>query len=202
LSNFDSANSASGEPVPGTSGTAETMTIDGLAPNTPYYFAVRVADEVLNWSGLSNVPTITLQGESVIPPVDENAPAAVTTMIITNSSTGSVTLKWIEPLSAQTINAYEVRYSSREITDSNVISATKVANIPKPQLAGVTKTVTIKNLIPNKKYYFTVRAIGTQGASPVAKLVCSPRRLPLSLIPGQPAPNYCQPYTPYPKVSK
>jgi N-acetyl-beta-hexosaminidase len=31
------------------------MTVGGLSPNTPYYFAMKPADEVPNWSGISNI---------------------------------------------------------------------------------------------------------------------------------------------------
>jgi len=45
--------------TPQTPGTAESASVPGLAASTTYYFAVQVADEAGNLSGLSNVPSAT-----------------------------------------------------------------------------------------------------------------------------------------------
>jgi formylglycine-generating enzyme required for sulfatase activity len=51
---------ATGEPIPSPAGTVETFTVDGLASGTTYFFALKTADEVPRWSGLSNrVPATT-----------------------------------------------------------------------------------------------------------------------------------------------
>ncbi|HUW82308.1 MAG TPA: Calx-beta domain-containing protein, partial [Phycisphaerae bacterium] len=52
---FDTATQATGEPAPQAAGLAESFTVTGLAAGQNYYFAVKTADEVPNWSGLSNV---------------------------------------------------------------------------------------------------------------------------------------------------
>ena len=52
--NWESALQAEGEPSPKTAGETEMFTARGLVPDVEYFFAVKVADEVLNWSGLSN----------------------------------------------------------------------------------------------------------------------------------------------------
>ncbi len=44
-------------PAPKTAGQAESATVTGLSPNTTYYFALWVADEVPNWSARSNLVT-------------------------------------------------------------------------------------------------------------------------------------------------
>ncbi|MBM3236555.1 T9SS type A sorting domain-containing protein [Candidatus Poribacteria bacterium] len=46
-----------GEPSPKPAGSSESFTVTGLSPNTVYYFALKTADEVPNWSALSNVPS-------------------------------------------------------------------------------------------------------------------------------------------------
>ena len=43
-----------GEPSPSPAGADEIFAVGGLSPNTTYYFALKAADEVPNWSGLSN----------------------------------------------------------------------------------------------------------------------------------------------------
>lgn len=54
-SNWNSATQCSGEPTPKSAGSSESFTVTNLNPNTTYYFAINTADEVSNWSGLSNV---------------------------------------------------------------------------------------------------------------------------------------------------
>ncbi len=68
--NWDQATEAIGEPSPQAAGSSESFEVTGLEPNTTYYFALKAADEVPNWSALSNVVAVTTQ--------DTEAPAAVT----------------------------------------------------------------------------------------------------------------------------
>jgi len=56
---FAAATQAQGEPFPQTSGLPESFTVTGLLPETLYYLALRVGDEVPNWSPLSNVVSET-----------------------------------------------------------------------------------------------------------------------------------------------
>lgn len=73
--NFATATRWLGPPVkiPSPPGTLETVTITGLTPSTTYWFAVKTADEVPNWSGLSNVVT---RATTAVP--DTIRPAPVT----------------------------------------------------------------------------------------------------------------------------
>ena len=73
--NFGNATQATGEPAPKVAGSAETFTISNLAANTTYYFALKAADEATNWSGLSNVVSVTTG--------DETAPAAIANLSAT-----------------------------------------------------------------------------------------------------------------------
>jgi hypothetical protein len=57
--NWGSASRCTGEPAPQVAGSSETYSVTGLSPNTLYYFAVKTADEVPNWSALSNVVSFT-----------------------------------------------------------------------------------------------------------------------------------------------
>jgi len=58
-SNWASATHVSGEPAPSAAGASETYTVTGLSPNTTYYFAIKTADEVPNWSTISNSTSAT-----------------------------------------------------------------------------------------------------------------------------------------------
>jgi FG-GAP-like repeat/Fibronectin type III domain len=45
---------------PGTPGSTASFTVTGLSPLTAYYFAIKTADEVPNWSELSNVVRVDM----------------------------------------------------------------------------------------------------------------------------------------------
>ena len=55
--NFANAQKAGIVPPPSVSGTLESVIVKGLSPNTTYYFAVKVSDNVSNTSGISNIAT-------------------------------------------------------------------------------------------------------------------------------------------------
>jgi hypothetical protein len=63
-SNFASADQASGEPAPKAAGQSETFTVTGLSEGTPYYFAIKVIDEVQNTSNISNVALLSTVSDS------------------------------------------------------------------------------------------------------------------------------------------
>ena len=57
--NWDGATQCEEEPTPQPAGSKETFTVTGLSPGTTYYFALKTADEVPNWSELSNCVSAT-----------------------------------------------------------------------------------------------------------------------------------------------
>jgi hypothetical protein len=52
---WNQATSPGSLPAPLTAGTRESFLVTGLAPATTYYFVLRTADEVPNWSDYSNI---------------------------------------------------------------------------------------------------------------------------------------------------
>lgn len=56
---WNAAFNCTGEPTPATPGDIEIFEVTGLSPDTTYYFALKTADEVPNWSDLSNSPNAT-----------------------------------------------------------------------------------------------------------------------------------------------
>jgi len=72
--NFATATQVTGEPAPATPGTVQSYTVRGLSRQVTYYFAMKVADEVPNWSALSNVPSVTTP--------DTVPPAAITNLTL------------------------------------------------------------------------------------------------------------------------
>ncbi len=63
--NWGAATTVSNPPYPSVVGYPDTCIVSGLTPVTTYYFAMKVADEAENWSGISNVVSATtlLAGE-------------------------------------------------------------------------------------------------------------------------------------------
>ncbi|PWB76146.1 hypothetical protein C3F09_00930 [candidate division GN15 bacterium] len=53
--NWNTATRVGGLPTPLPYGNREAFTVSGLLPSTTYYFAIRAADEALNWSIISNI---------------------------------------------------------------------------------------------------------------------------------------------------
>ncbi len=65
---FTPATPATGEPAPAVSGTHQSMTVSGLDPSTTYYFAMRVHDETLTPSPISNVVSATTDAPDTTAP--------------------------------------------------------------------------------------------------------------------------------------
>ncbi len=57
----------SNPPAPKPAGEAESFVVTGLEPSTTYYFQMKVADEVPNWSGLSNRASAATGSGDVVP---------------------------------------------------------------------------------------------------------------------------------------
>jgi len=71
--------------APRPAGQAETLTVAQLADST-YYFALKAADEVPQWSPLSNI--VAAEYEDAIPP------AAVTDLAVAHVTTTAIELRW------------------------------------------------------------------------------------------------------------
>ncbi len=141
--NWGSASQCSGEPTPNAAGSAETFTVTGLSPDTPYYFAMKTADEVPKWSGISNVAS---KKTNTLPPIVATSAAA---------SVGST---------SATLNGY---LTSLGTAASVQISfewgqTTSYANTTAPQTMtglGAFSSV-VDNLAPGTIYLFRAKATG------------------------------------------
>lgn len=159
LSWWNAATQVSGEPVPGTAGAVDSMRVRGLQPVTTYYFIIRAADEVPNWSGFSNVAAKTTTG-------DVTAPSAVADLTVTGVTGTSVSLRWTAPGddgTTGTATSYDVRYSTSAITAANWNSATTVTGEPTPLAAGTQQTFTINGLQGSRTYYIAIRTTDNGG---------------------------------------
>ncbi len=152
--NWDAATLVTDETLPKQAGFAESFIVDGLASGTTYYFAIKTADDVPNWSGLSNVASLATLTEST-------APSAIAGLTADNITGSSVRLNWVAPGddgNSGTATTYDIRYSSSPIsneTDWN--NATSVTGEPTPLVAGTAQSFTITGLDVETTYYFAIK---------------------------------------------
>jgi hypothetical protein len=183
---WNAATQATGEPVPGTSGATDSLRVGGLAPLTTYYFMIRSADEVPNWSGYSNLAVKTTSG-------DLTPPAAVADLSVTSATGTSLALRWTAPGddgSTGTASSYDIRYSTSAITNANWATATQAAGEPAPAAAGTVQTFTLTGLSGSQIYYVAIRA--TDDRSNVAALSNVASGTTLDTIPPAPVRDLSQ----------
>lgn len=159
-SNFSSATRWNATPTPTAPGTRQSATVTGLQSATLYYFAIKTADEVPNWSPISNVlqATTATPGDAVPP-----AALAINVVSVTDLS---ATLSWTavgDDGTTGTATSYDVRYRTAPITDANWSTSTQATGEPTPTVAGSTQTFTVTGLTRQQIYYFAARATDDGG---------------------------------------
>jgi Tol biopolymer transport system component len=151
---WEAATHVEGIPPPNSAGAEESFTVTGLETGQTYYFALKAADEVPNWSALSNVTSAT--AEDVVPP------AAVTDLGIASKTETSATLHWTAPGdngATGTAAGYDLRHSTEPITWQTWNSATAVLGVPLPSIAGTVESFTVTGLESGQTYYFALKAV-------------------------------------------
>lgn len=146
--------------MPQVAASAETLIIYELEPDTTYYFALKTADEVPNWSALSNIAF----GETKLIP-DTIPPAPITDLRIVDSSYTTITLAWTAPGDDGDLGAasfYDIRYSTAEITDGNFDNADTAGGEPSPSSAGNEETFVITTLEEGNVYYIAAKSSDEQ----------------------------------------
>jgi hypothetical protein len=159
LSWWNAATRVTGLPAPSASGVADSMRVRGLTPLTTYYFILKVADEIPNWSGYSNVAVKATSG-------DVTAPASIADLTITGTTGTSMSLRWTAPGddgTTGTAPSYDIRYSTSVITTSSWGSATTVTGEPVPAAAGTQQTFTLTGLTSGRAYYVAIRTTDNAG---------------------------------------
>jgi len=156
---WNAATSVTGLPAPHAAGATDSMKVRGLTPVTTYYFVLRVADEVPNWSGFSNIAVKTTSG-------DTTPPAAVADLAVTATTGTSISVRWTAPGdngATGTAKSYDIRYSTSAITASNWSAATQPTGEPAPAAAGTAQTYTITGLTPSRTYYIAMKTTDDAG---------------------------------------
>lgn len=152
-----SASQATNEPSPREAGSSETFTVTGLTSGTTYYFAVKTADEVPNWSGLSNVTEARTSA-----PTDTIPPARIETLAVTAATATSLALSWTAPGddgASGHAASYDLRYAISPIDgEAAWAAATQASGEPAPGDAGHVETFTLAGLQSSTTYFLAIRA--------------------------------------------
>ena len=174
--NFAAALRLSSVSAPHAAGTAESFLVTGLTPSTTYFVAIKTADEVPNWSGLSNVISFTTPAstDSIRP-----APLAVALGTLTDVS---VQLTWNatgDDSLTGTAAGYDVRWSASPINDANFAAATSVSSgVSAPAAPGSAQSVTIGGLNRTADLYFAIKVRdGVNHWSALSNVVLAPHLL-------------------------
>jgi hypothetical protein len=166
---WNGATQVTGEPAPGAAGVTDSMRVRGLQPQTTYYFMIRAADEVPNWSGFSNLAVKSTSGDST-------PPSAIADLTVTGSTGNSLALRWTAPGddgNVGTATSYDIRYSTSNITNGNWSSATQATGEPTPAVAGTVQTFTLTGLSGSQTYYVAIRAVDDRGNMGALSVIAS-----------------------------
>lgn len=136
-----------GAGAPADPGVVSQQEASGLEPGR-WYFAVRVYDEVPNWSGLSNVVAVDVEGF--------DPPAAITDLRVSNATGSTLSLEWTAPPTDRDPH-YDVRYATTELTEAMWDEAIDPDGEPVPGMGGSTETYTIGGLDPLTTYFVAVK---------------------------------------------
>jgi chitodextrinase len=159
--NFASATRWNGAPAPAAPGTQQSTTVSGLLPSTTYWFAIKTADEVPNWSAISNVISRT-----TLAAPDTIRPAPVSTLAPTGTTETTASLGWTavgDDSLTGTATSYDLRYSTSPITAANWGSSTPAVGEPTPGAPGTAQGFTVTGLNRQTTYYFALRVADEGG---------------------------------------
>ena len=154
--NWNSALRAVGEPLPGRAASPENFIIRNLSNSTLYYFALRTADGVPNWSTIS-----TVDSARTTTPQDTIPPAPVTDLAVVETELRSMTLSWTAPGddgNTGQATEYDMRYADFPINLNTWQYAVKMTALPNPQAAGKQEEIFIANLAPGETYWIALKA--------------------------------------------
>ena len=171
-----------GVPTPTAPGTSQSVTVTGLSPATTYWFAIKTADEVPNWAGISNIAS---KATTTAPDVTRPAPIAIA---ITAQTDSTATLQWTavgDDSLTGTATSYDLRYSTSAITAANFAGATAAVGEPVPGAPGTVQTFTVRSLTRQTTYWFAIKAtddVGNVSAISNVPSVTTPDTVPPAAI--------------------
>ncbi|HEX4381354.1 MAG TPA: Ig-like domain-containing protein, partial [Myxococcales bacterium] len=145
--------------APHAAGTTENVPVSGLTAGTSYCFMMRAADEVPNFSALSNVATATTTAAAVT----DNTPPAVPVLQETAITTTTIDLAWVasgDDGETGTATARGISFQSGAACagfgSANFGSGTAL-DLGAPLPGGTTETAQATGLTPGTTYCFLER---------------------------------------------
>ena len=153
VSNFATAIQVTGEPTPKASGNSESITISNLTANTTYYIGMKVADEVPNTGGLSNIINVKTQP---MPIINTTIPNTISYLTASSLPDRKIQLNWLgESTSTAAVSGYNI-YMASGSNSMNYNTAYKT-------IAGNSTSTTIEGLTADREYRFVVRSVDANG---------------------------------------
>ena len=141
--------------------TSHSALLGGLSPNTTYHYRVIAQDASGNIATSLNR---TFQTKSL---PDTQGPGAVSNLSLSNTTQVSTRLMWAAPQDYPIgqVSAYDIRYSTSPITQSNFAGATEVSGEPTPSMPGTQETYALAGLQHSTSYYVAIRSQDSLGNS-------------------------------------
>ncbi len=159
--NWDEATSWPGfDETPLPSGELQEFVLGSLDPGSSFYIAMKIADEVPNWSGISNTILCTT------PEIPDETPPDPLVLMLGTRGCAFAEINWIatgDDGDDGTADYYDFRLSEDPITDENFEDATIVEAVPEPEEAGTEQMVTIHDLEEMTDYYFAAKVYDEAG---------------------------------------
>lgn len=148
------------EPTAGEPGSVESLGIDGLTPETTYYFGIRTYDESGNRSAISNQPPIRTAS------LDPTPPAAVDDLGARLDGLYDIVLTWTATADDGRLGtpafAYDLRSAASAEALEDWANATRVA-APPPSAPGATDTIRLTGLPARTRYAFALEVLDDSG---------------------------------------
>ncbi len=139
-------------PVPSPAGEIDSVTVTGLSGGN-WLFGLKVADEVPNWSTMSNVVSGSV--------ADTIPPHVINDLAVGSRSASSITLTWTAPAdnsASGNSSLYDLRYALMAITEETWVDAIRVEGEPFPASAGSTESYTVTGLETGRSYFFALKS--------------------------------------------
>lgn len=157
---WDSTGVLVAEPPAGEAGSIESLRIDGLAPETVYYFGIRTYDESGNRSLISNQPPIRTAS------LDPTPPAAADDLRARLDGLYDVVLTWTATADDGRTGAPAFAYDLRSAASMEALedwaNAERVAVSP-PSAPGTTDTARLVGLPARTRYAFALEILDDSG---------------------------------------